>query len=175
MLLFSSIHAVLNSYCTRAFVALADKHEKLMAITVNKFHHSFSNNSCHIMSHATLGPGAYHNKTDQGGLVLPNHELFSSVVATILVIVVTAQVIHREWYGCAPNSNLGGTWHILLDSFQSHHDLGKPHLLLHPHLLLQLCRRGQAHRHTCHCNGGTGRNLFYARNMLRIHIMNDLI
>ena len=42
------------------------------------------------MSHAT---GAYHNKTDQGGLVLPNHELFSSVVATILVIVVTAQVI----------------------------------------------------------------------------------
>ena len=44
------------------------------------------------MSHATLVPGAYHNKTDQGGLVLPNHELFSSVVATILVIVVTAQV-----------------------------------------------------------------------------------
>jgi len=39
-----------------------------------------------------LPMGAYHNKTDQGGLVLPNHELFSSVVATILVIVVTAQV-----------------------------------------------------------------------------------
>ena len=37
-------------------------------------------------------PGAYHNKTDATGLVLPNHELFSSVVATILVIVVTAQV-----------------------------------------------------------------------------------
>jgi len=36
--------------------------------------------------------GAYHNKTDATGLVLPNHELFSSVVATILVIVVTAQV-----------------------------------------------------------------------------------
>jgi len=39
-----------------------------------------------------LPMGAYHNKTDDGGLVLPSHELFSSVVATILVIVVTAQV-----------------------------------------------------------------------------------
>merc|ERR550519_659749 len=36
--------------------------------------------------------GAYHNKTSEAGLVLANHELFSSVVATILVIVVTAQV-----------------------------------------------------------------------------------
>ena len=91
MLLFSLIYDVLNCYCIRTLVALPDTHEKLMA--VNNSHHSFSNNnSHHKMSHATLVPGAYHNKTDQGGLVLPNHELFSSVVATILVIVVTAQV-----------------------------------------------------------------------------------
>jgi len=36
--------------------------------------------------------GAYHNKTDEFGKVLSDHYLFGSVVATILVIVVTAQV-----------------------------------------------------------------------------------
>merc|ERR1719318_496686 len=36
--------------------------------------------------------GAYHDKTDDYGLVLADHYLFGSVVATILVIVVTAQV-----------------------------------------------------------------------------------
>jgi len=36
--------------------------------------------------------GAYHDKTDDHGLVLADHLLFGSVVATILVIVVTAQV-----------------------------------------------------------------------------------
>jgi len=36
--------------------------------------------------------GAYHKKTDDAGLVLSDHYLFGSVVATILVIVVTAQV-----------------------------------------------------------------------------------
>jgi len=36
--------------------------------------------------------GAYHDKTDELGLVLSDHYLFGSVVATILVIVVTAQV-----------------------------------------------------------------------------------
>jgi phospholipid-translocating ATPase len=39
-----------------------------------------------------LPMGAYHDKTDAGGLVLSDHYLFGSVVATILVIVVTAQV-----------------------------------------------------------------------------------
>jgi len=36
--------------------------------------------------------GAYHDKTDEQGLVLADHFLFGSVVATILVIVVTAQI-----------------------------------------------------------------------------------
>jgi len=36
--------------------------------------------------------GAYHDKTDDNGLVLADHYLFGSVVATILVIVVTAQI-----------------------------------------------------------------------------------
>jgi phospholipid-translocating ATPase len=36
--------------------------------------------------------GAYHDKIDDGGLVLADHQLFGSVVATILVVVVTAQV-----------------------------------------------------------------------------------
>jgi len=36
--------------------------------------------------------GAYHDKTDERGLVLADHYLFGSVVATILVIVVTAQI-----------------------------------------------------------------------------------
>ena len=39
-----------------------------------------------------LCPGAYHDKTDELGLVLADHYLFGSVVATILVIVVTAQI-----------------------------------------------------------------------------------
>ena len=36
--------------------------------------------------------GAYHDKTDEVGKVLSDHYLFGSVVATILVVVVTAQV-----------------------------------------------------------------------------------
>jgi len=36
--------------------------------------------------------GAYHNKTDDMGKVLSDHFLFGSVVATILVLVVTAQI-----------------------------------------------------------------------------------
>jgi hypothetical protein len=36
--------------------------------------------------------GAYHDKTDETGKVLSDHYLFGSVVATILVVVVTAQV-----------------------------------------------------------------------------------
>ena len=36
--------------------------------------------------------GAYHDKTDPEGLVMADHYLFGSVVATILVIVVTAQI-----------------------------------------------------------------------------------
>jgi len=36
--------------------------------------------------------GAYHDKTDPAGLVMADHYLFGSVVATILVIVVTAQI-----------------------------------------------------------------------------------
>merc|ERR1712045_249635 len=39
-----------------------------------------------------LSHGAYHNKTDIDGQVLTDHMLFGSVVATTLVIVVTAQV-----------------------------------------------------------------------------------
>ena len=37
--------------------------------------------------------GAYHAKTNLEGQVLSDHMLFGSVVATTLVIVVTAQVI----------------------------------------------------------------------------------
>ena len=36
--------------------------------------------------------GAYHNKTDLNGRVLTDHMLFGTIVATTLVIVVTAQV-----------------------------------------------------------------------------------
>jgi len=36
--------------------------------------------------------GAYHDKIDWAGQVLSDHQLFGSVVATILVVVVTAQV-----------------------------------------------------------------------------------
>lgn len=39
-----------------------------------------------------LSSGSYHDKTDEIGLVLADHYLFGSVVATILVIVVTAQI-----------------------------------------------------------------------------------
>ena len=38
--------------------------------------------------------GAYHNKTGLNGQGLSDHMLFGSVVATTLVIVVTAQVKH---------------------------------------------------------------------------------
>lgn len=48
--------------------------------------------SCMEQMPLNWSSGAYHNKTDDMGLGLANHELFSSVVATILVIVVTAQV-----------------------------------------------------------------------------------
>jgi len=47
--------------------------------------------------------GAYHDKTDDGGLVLADHLLFGSVVATILVIVVTAQVALDTSYWTAWN------------------------------------------------------------------------
>ena len=40
----------------------------------------------------TVVTGAYHDKTDPAGLVMADHYLFGSVVATILVIVVTAQI-----------------------------------------------------------------------------------
>ena len=63
-----------------------------MSIIPIDYYYFFNSDGC-LLSHGTLAPGAYHNKTDDGGLVLPSHELFSSVVATILVIVVTAQVI----------------------------------------------------------------------------------
>jgi len=39
-----------------------------------------------------LSHGAYHNKTDLNGRVLTDHMLFGTIVATTLVIVVTAQV-----------------------------------------------------------------------------------
>ena len=42
--------------------------------------------------------GAYHDKIDDGGLVLADHQLFGSVVATILVVVVTAQVDKLEGF-----------------------------------------------------------------------------
>jgi phospholipid-translocating ATPase len=36
--------------------------------------------------------GAYHNKTTASGEVLSDHMLFGSVVATMLIVVVTAQI-----------------------------------------------------------------------------------
>merc|ERR1719245_2354557 len=36
--------------------------------------------------------GAYHDKTDPEGLVMADHYLFGSVVATCLVIIVNAQI-----------------------------------------------------------------------------------
>jgi hypothetical protein len=44
------------------------------------------------VAYLTFVEGAYHNKTDELGKVLSDHYLFGSVVATILVVVVTAQV-----------------------------------------------------------------------------------
>ena len=47
---------------------------------------------CYAYCNQIYPPGAYHDKTDERGLVLADHYLFGSVVATILVIVVTAQI-----------------------------------------------------------------------------------
>ncbi len=45
-----------------------------------------------ILSLLLSSAGAYHDKIAHNGLTMSDHMLFGSVVATILIVVVTAQV-----------------------------------------------------------------------------------
>ena len=46
----------------------------------------------HINSSVLNPAGAYHDKITVGGEVLSDHMLFGTVVATMLIVVVTAQI-----------------------------------------------------------------------------------
>lgn len=86
--------------------------------------------------------GAFKNAVGPEGINLDGHQLFGTVVSTILVIVVTSQVSASQkvdnnilmivtffWLDC--------TGHLLLDSVQSHCHLGQCGILFCAHPLHQ--------------------------------------
>ncbi len=57
--------------------------------------------------------GAFHDKIAHDGLTMSDHMLFGSVVATILIIVVTAQVRIRNYFVFVFNSSLSYLFRLL--------------------------------------------------------------
>ena len=52
-------------------------------------------------SSVLIPPGAYHDKITAGGEVLSDHMLFGTVVATMLIVVVTAQGWRRARFNAS--------------------------------------------------------------------------
>lgn len=89
--------------------------------------------------------GTYYDAVSTNGQGLSDYMLLCSVVATILVIVNTAQVIHI-FFPSLPLFNIklvvhapDCIGHLILDSIQPHNGLGFFSFLLCRGLLLQLC------------------------------------